>query len=541
MISAGDALFLRRLTHTLTSKKLDVYRPGKRRTSAAVILRFGNDNSDQVGGVDGRVEVSKLFSKWDRGMSADDVVRRLEQNVDIANLDRPSDIRLLFVKRALFTSDRWSGQVALPGGARDPEDADDKATLRRETYHELGIPLDSPDFILLGRLEDYQPRSRVLTDFDEVNGAVQARFVYLHIGDLTPSVTLSRIEIEAVRWCPLRILTNPKSIDPARVNHHMLHFIPMLSTDVGSMFRDFFPNTFVRFPSIAVEPSLPNWRIWGLPMRTVSEVVELYPTLTQVRTVVDACLSRDKVESNQSRPRELILHVDGLTSKRPPIDWPRYSSNNFLVQFLMVDAYHGYLRLRSTYFQGSQRFEEPYVLFALFTTTLLLYSMVLTFVTMIYTISVALLIATNFMESEEWAQRKRDYYAEHVYASPLTPAIERTSAKARGDARLTSNEEQFASATLEKRILQDSSSFLHDLKKQNATDEPIRVVPTLSVAPLPIATPAVVAAPQCDSVAGQPLVPDNSVFADSRGIDEPTSPESLEDVLTKYRNGKENM
>ncbi|MCK4884826.1 CoA pyrophosphatase, partial [Candidatus Bathyarchaeota archaeon] len=51
------------------------------------------------------------------------------------------DFQVLLVKRAEKSSDPWSGQTALPGGKRNPEDRNLKETLVRETSEETGINL----------------------------------------------------------------------------------------------------------------------------------------------------------------------------------------------------------------------------------------------------------------------------------------------------------------------------------------------------------------------------------------------------------------
>lgn len=66
----------------------------------------------------------------------------------------------LFVRRAEVEGDPWSGNVALPGGRRDPTDADLLDTARRETLEETGIRLERADY--LGRLGEIVPRSRHL-------------------------------------------------------------------------------------------------------------------------------------------------------------------------------------------------------------------------------------------------------------------------------------------------------------------------------------------------------------------------------------------
>ena len=51
------------------------------------------------------------------------------------------DFQVLFVKRAKKPNDPWSGQTALPGGKRDPEDRNLKQTVIRETLEETSINL----------------------------------------------------------------------------------------------------------------------------------------------------------------------------------------------------------------------------------------------------------------------------------------------------------------------------------------------------------------------------------------------------------------
>lgn len=66
------------------------------------------------------------------------------------------DVQVLFVKRAEKPTDPWSGQTALPGGKRNPEDQNMKDTVVRETLEETDINLlDGCRF--LGTLESLRP------------------------------------------------------------------------------------------------------------------------------------------------------------------------------------------------------------------------------------------------------------------------------------------------------------------------------------------------------------------------------------------------
>ncbi len=64
------------------------------------------------------------------------------------------DPEAVFIKRAARPGDRWTSHVALPGGKRDPEDADDKAVAVRETAEEIGLDLDSPNAFYVGNLPE---------------------------------------------------------------------------------------------------------------------------------------------------------------------------------------------------------------------------------------------------------------------------------------------------------------------------------------------------------------------------------------------------
>lgn len=60
----------------------------------------------------------------------------------------------MFIKRAAREGDRWTSHVALPGGKRDPEDEDDKATAVRETSEEIGLDLNGRDAMFVGNLPE---------------------------------------------------------------------------------------------------------------------------------------------------------------------------------------------------------------------------------------------------------------------------------------------------------------------------------------------------------------------------------------------------
>ena len=105
---------------------------------------------------------------------------------------------ILLIRRADRPGDPWSGHMALPGGRREPEDADLLATAIRETSEEVGIDLDREQ--LLGGLDDVIPRTPVLPPI-----AVRP-FVFLL--PRPPSLVLNP-EVAATQWVTLEELLQP--------------------------------------------------------------------------------------------------------------------------------------------------------------------------------------------------------------------------------------------------------------------------------------------------------------------------------------------
>ncbi|KPJ92945.1 MAG: hypothetical protein AMS18_06350 [Gemmatimonas sp. SG8_17] len=67
---------------------------------------------------------------------------------------------VLLIRRAENERDPWSGQMALPGGRREPDDSSLLQTSCRETHEETGVVL--LEQTLLGELDDLHPRTPTL-------------------------------------------------------------------------------------------------------------------------------------------------------------------------------------------------------------------------------------------------------------------------------------------------------------------------------------------------------------------------------------------
>jgi len=70
-------------------------------------------------------------------------------------------LELLFIRRAEYAEDPWSGQVAFPGGRHEPGDESLERTAIRETWEETGIDLAASGAIL-GALDDVRPNTILL-------------------------------------------------------------------------------------------------------------------------------------------------------------------------------------------------------------------------------------------------------------------------------------------------------------------------------------------------------------------------------------------
>lgn len=112
-------------------------------------------------------------------------------------------LEVLLIQRAERDGDPWSGQVALPGGRRDPADATLQDTAIRETLEETGIDLAAHGHVL-GTLDELRPRTPVLPPI------IVTPFVAVVPPDLP--ITISD-ELAAAFWAPWSIFADPARID----------------------------------------------------------------------------------------------------------------------------------------------------------------------------------------------------------------------------------------------------------------------------------------------------------------------------------------
>ena len=155
--------------------------------------------------------------------------------------DRPErGLSALFIKRAEHPDDPWSGQMALPGGRREPYDDSLHAAARRETLEEVG--LDLSEEMMVGRLSDVSG-GRL-----SVHGLAVSPFVFHHPG---PPRLQPNYEVAATVWVPLAYLGDTANIQP-----YVFHLDPEKR----------------EFPSWVYE----GYTIWGLTYRIIGSYLRLF-------------------------------------------------------------------------------------------------------------------------------------------------------------------------------------------------------------------------------------------------------------------------
>ena len=108
---------------------------------------------------------------------------------------------LLFIKRAEYPGDPWSGQIAFPGGREESRDSSLLETATRETREETGIDL-AREGMIIGCLDDLRPRTVRLP-------AVVVR-PYVAVLDRTDPLELSS-EVALAFWIPFDALARKES------------------------------------------------------------------------------------------------------------------------------------------------------------------------------------------------------------------------------------------------------------------------------------------------------------------------------------------
>lgn len=145
------------------------------------------------------VEVEVLRARlrgFDSGAGAHDDRPGWQAATALVVAPHGSGSAIALIRRAEREGDRWSGDMALPGGMRAPGDPDLATTAARETREEIGVTLGEP----VARLPDQGGR---------VTRGTVATFV--HILDHRPELTPQPDEVAEALWLPIGQLVSPTS------------------------------------------------------------------------------------------------------------------------------------------------------------------------------------------------------------------------------------------------------------------------------------------------------------------------------------------
>jgi 8-oxo-dGTP pyrophosphatase MutT (NUDIX family) len=125
--------------------------------------------------------------------------------------DGAEGLEALFIHRAERAGDTWSGQIAFPGGRREPTDPDLRATAIRETLEEIGVDLSAAE--PLGVLDDMYPRTPVLPP------VVVRPFIFGVVE--RPPITVSA-EVQDAFWVSFRALAAPGVQREVTIRHRSI-------------------------------------------------------------------------------------------------------------------------------------------------------------------------------------------------------------------------------------------------------------------------------------------------------------------------------
>ncbi len=140
-----------------------------------------------------------------------DLTGRIPAAVAAVLVEGQTGLEILLIKRSERDDDPWSGQMALPGGRREPGDEDLLATAVRETLEETGVELARG--CLLGELDDLSPGIVHLPP-------ILVRPFVFGLSERPPA--RARAEVDLVLWVPLHDLKDRRVEEEIRMGNRRL-------------------------------------------------------------------------------------------------------------------------------------------------------------------------------------------------------------------------------------------------------------------------------------------------------------------------------
>lgn len=147
-------------------------------------------------------------------ISARDLSLHLDSCAVVSVIFRQTDqLEILFIRRARNPEDRWSGQIAFPGGRMENNETHLQTALR-ECQEEIGVDLRQAK--ILGALDDIQAR--------KAGGLLPfyVRPMVFHLPKEIAPFTLDPSEVDEVFWLPFQELLIEKNHQDFYPNHSEL-------------------------------------------------------------------------------------------------------------------------------------------------------------------------------------------------------------------------------------------------------------------------------------------------------------------------------
>lgn len=172
-----------------------------------------------------------------------------------------SECELFFILRATNPKDRWSGQVAFPGGRKKNLQETDRDCAVRETMEEVGM--DISQFKLLGRTHD-----RVLL---QRNKKLVVSCLMFFADENANCGVLEESEVAACGWCPVKHFALPKVeiCQPVKIP------VKSETAAVVTLLNLFGVNNlvFARYRLPIAGSGNFEFNLWGLTLGLVSEAI----------------------------------------------------------------------------------------------------------------------------------------------------------------------------------------------------------------------------------------------------------------------------
>ncbi|GES82818.1 nudix family hydrolase [Rhizophagus clarus] len=252
------------------------YQP--RRASVAIIIRIRPKNLSQDDDYNNKFDSAESSTNKSLQIEGTDNEQKSKLE-DFWKLPwvKDGEPEILYVKRALRQGDRWSGQIAFPGGKRDSNDFDDLDTAERETFEEVGLDLGNRElFIYAGALDERE----ITSTFGKNLLMVLCPFVFLQLTKETPPIEISGSEIASTHWIPLSIFFDPnitqkwdpESIDlSSRLAPNSWILQNIFKTLIGRMHFHC-----IGLPHSDVDGKTKrSLRLWGITLQMTSDLIDM--------------------------------------------------------------------------------------------------------------------------------------------------------------------------------------------------------------------------------------------------------------------------